>query len=58
MLSLLHRGVLLTPQLTHCLLGVEVEEELEEDMVEEGLEDETGDNDGGGTEYPQLLYVW
>jgi hypothetical protein len=49
-LSLLHRGVLFTPQLTHCLLGEEMEEVLEEDMVEE-----TGDNDGGGMVCPQVL---
>lgn len=37
MLSLLQRGVLVTPQLTHCLLVVREEEEEAEELVEEGL---------------------
>ena len=37
--SRLQRGVLVTPQLTHCLLVVVMEEEEEEaeELVEEGL---------------------
>ena len=42
MASRLHRGVLDTPQLTHCLEGWEVggEDELGLEAVEEGLERE------------------
>ena len=50
MLSLLHRGVFVTPQLTHCLLGEEVGEVVVV-VGEEDMREEDGDNEGEGMEY-------
>ena len=49
MLSLLHRGVFVTPQLTHCLLGEEVGVVVL--VVGEDMMEEDGDNEGEGMEY-------